>query len=106
MTETPKMDMSAMNKLPSMPCKNPNTVQVKLASFDPSKDVIVADLAGLTSNVDITRPKPQPAGCMSGTDDSDCNRLFPNFGLSLSTGNCINNCRSQKMFRVEAVLKQ
>ena len=98
-------DDIAMNKPPTMPCKNPNTVQVKLTSFDPSADVIVADLAGLTAKVDIAHPRPQPAGCMSGTTDSDCNRLFPNFGLSLAAGQCANNCRGQKLFRVEAAVK-
>lgn len=104
-TEAPKMDMSAMNKPPTMPCKNPNTVQVKLAKYDPSGDIVVIDLAGLTNNVDIAHPKPQPAGCMSGTNDSDCNRLFPNLGLSLASGQCANNCRAQKAFRVEAAVK-
>ncbi len=104
-TEAPKMDMSVMNKPPAMPCKNPNTMQVKLIGFDPSKDVIVADLAGLTGNVDITHPKPQPAGCMSGTDDPDCKRLFPNFGLILASGACANNCRNQKFFRVDVAAK-
>lgn len=104
-TAAPKMDMSTMNTPPSKPCKNPNTVQVKLAKFDPSADVIVVDLAGLTGNVDITHPKPQPAGCMSGTDDGDCTRLFPNFGLALASGNCLNACRNQKLFRVEAAPK-
>jgi len=104
-TEAPKMDMSAMNKPPAMPCNNPNTVQVKLAKYDPSNDIVVVDLAGLTNNVDIAHPKPQPAGCMSGTSDPDCNRLFPNFGLSLASGACVSNCRAQKIFRVEAAAK-
>jgi uncharacterized repeat protein (TIGR04052 family) len=93
--------MGAMNKPPSAPCANPNLVSVRLPKFDPAKDVIVADLAGLLSGVDIANPSPQPAGCMSGIDDADCSPLFANFGLSLKTGLCENNCRAQTFFRVE-----
>ncbi len=96
------MDKSAMSKPPTKPCKNPNIVTVRLRKFDPAKDVIVADLAALLANIDIANPAPQPAGCMSGIDDSDCAPLFPNFGLSLKTGLCENNCKNQKLFRVEA----
>jgi len=38
-------------------------------------------------------------------DDPDCRRLIPNFGLSLANGQCVNGCRGQRFFRVEAVPK-
>lgn len=93
----------AANKPPEQPCANPNLVSVRLNRFDPSKDRIVADLAGLLTNVNIATSTPKPAGCMSGVDDPDCRRLIPNFGLSLATGKCVNGCRGQRFFRVEAM---
>ena len=92
-------EVMAMSK--DKPCKNSNLVQVRLTGFDPSKDTIVADIASLLSNVNVAQPKPQPAGCMSGVDDPDCTSLFPNFGLSLKSGQCVNDCKGQKLFRVE-----
>lgn len=91
------------NQPPEKPCNNPNVVTIRLNRFDPTKDQIVADLAGLLTNVNIAQSTPKPAGCMSGVDDPDCRRLIPNFGLSLRNGQCVNGCRGQRFFRVEAV---
>lgn len=93
------------NKPPEEPCNNPNVVTVRLNRFDPTKDQIVADLAGLLTNVNIATSTPKPAGCMSGVDDPDCRRLIPNFGLALANGQCVNGCRGQRFFRVEAMPK-
>ncbi len=93
------------NKPPEEPCNNPNLAAIRLNRFDPSKDRIVADLAGLLTNVNIAESTPKPAGCMSGVDDPDCRRLIPNFGLSLATGQCVGNCRGQRFFRAEAMPK-
>ncbi len=101
MTETMQAMEAMADQPPAQPCKNSNMVQVRLNNFDPSKDTIVADLATLLNRVNVAQPKPQPAGCMSGTDDPDCAGLFTNFGLSLKTGACVNDCKGQKLFRVE-----
>jgi uncharacterized repeat protein (TIGR04052 family) len=93
------------NKPPEKPCANPNLVTIRLTRFDPERDQIVADLAGLLTNVNIAQSTPKPAGCMSGVDDPDCRRLIPNFGLSLANGQCVNGCRGQRFFRAEAVPK-
>jgi len=93
------------NKPPEKPCANPNLVTIRLNRFDPARDQIVADLAGLLTNVNIAQSTPKPAGCMSGVDDPDCRRLIPNFGLSLANGQCVNGCRGQRFFRVEAAPK-
>jgi uncharacterized repeat protein (TIGR04052 family) len=93
---------SMANKPPEKPCANPNLATIRLTRFDPARDQIVADLSGLLTNVNIAQSTPKPAGCMSGVDDPDCRRLIPNFGLSLSNGKCVNGCRGQRFFRVEA----
>ncbi len=46
-----------------------------------------------------------PVFRQAGIDDSDCTRLFTNFGLVLKTGACQNECRGQRFFRVEALPK-
>jgi uncharacterized repeat protein (TIGR04052 family) len=104
-TDTAKMDMSAANKPPDEPCANPNLVRVRLSKFDPSKDTVAADLAGLLRGVNIAKSTPEPAGCMSGVDDPDCTNLFPNFGLALDGGACLNDCRGQRLFRATTLPK-
>jgi uncharacterized repeat protein (TIGR04052 family) len=85
---------------PRKACTRPNRVEVHLSNFNPETDIIVADVAGLARGIDLTVSEPAPPGCMSGPDDPDCSRLFPNFGLALETGTCSNgNCVDQGYFR-------
>jgi hypothetical protein len=86
---------------PNAPCNNPNVVTVELTNFDPGQSVIVADLATLLATVNVKESTPEPAGCMSGTDDPDCRTLLPSFGLSLSDGQCLlAGCSDQRFFRL------
>jgi uncharacterized repeat protein (TIGR04052 family) len=64
-------------------CRAPNRPEIEFAAFDPSRDVVVADLAALLKDSDVDG-KPQTdmgSGCMSGPTDPDCAPLFANFGL-------------------------
>jgi uncharacterized repeat protein (TIGR04052 family) len=63
-------------------CSEPNRPDIELTGFDPSRDVVVADLAALLkdSNVDSNQ-EHTAAGCMSDPNDSDCAPLFANLGL-------------------------
>ena len=77
---------------PTQPCQHPNLVEVEFPSFDPVTDVVVADLAALVAETDVTTNQPDtPSGCMSGRDDSDCDPILSHFGI---TG-------SQQFFRLE-----
>jgi len=70
-------------------CTNPNRATVVLGDFDPSKDVVTADLAALLARSDLRRNQPQTAaGCMAADNDRDCGGLFASLGLphSASTG--------------------
>ncbi|GAB1344205.1 MbnP family copper-binding protein [Gemmatimonas sp.] len=70
-------------------CTQPNRADIALANFDPSRDVVVADLAALLSRSDVRRNQPQTAlGCMSAPNDADCGGLFASLGLAhpASTG--------------------
>lgn len=83
---------------PTAPCSNPNLVSTRLEGFDPSKSVIVADLASLLQSVPLDQNTPEPPGCMSGPMDPDCPALFANFGLDLTTGTATG---TQKLFRLQ-----
>jgi uncharacterized repeat protein (TIGR04052 family) len=63
-------------------CTEPNRPEIEISGFDPSRDVVIADLAALLkdSNVD-TNQENTAIGCMSAPDDSDCAPLFANLGL-------------------------
>lgn len=74
----------AANTLTSPPseCANPNRVTVTFDTFDPAKNVLVADVASLLqdANVDVNAPESAP-GCMSAVNDADCNPVMAAFGL-------------------------
>ena len=63
-------------------CSETNRPEIELSGFDPSRDIVIADLAALLkdSNVDINQENT-PAGCMSGPEDGDCAPIFANLGL-------------------------
>jgi len=93
------------NTIPTS-CKSPNRVEVTFSSFDPAREVVIADLAALLqdTNVDasVNPPPEKPEdgmpspGCMSGPDDLDCAGLFRNFGLPFGR----HPASEQKFFRV------
>ncbi len=90
------------SKAPTEPCSRPNLATIQLDGFDPATNTIVADLATLLANVNLSESVPQPPGCMSGPDDSDCAGLLPGFGLDIATGVCTEaGCPTQTFFRVE-----
>lgn len=84
------------NKAPSA-CANPNRPVVEFTTFDPVRDVVVADLGALLEGVDVDNNQADtPAGCMSSPNDADCNPLMRNFGLTFA-----GQGGQQKFFRVQ-----
>ena len=76
-------------------CANSNRVSVMLEDFDPEDNVVIADLAELLADSDLTTNDANtPNGCMSSPEDSDCQPIMQS--LSLSTGDT-----EQKFFWVE-----
>ena len=66
-------------------CTNPNRANVVLEDFNPEKDVVIADLAELLYQTDLTTNQANTAaGCMSSPEDSDCSAIFQNLGLSFN----------------------
>ncbi|MGE3274937.1 MAG: MbnP family copper-binding protein [Vicinamibacterales bacterium] len=66
-----------------MSCVHPNRVDVNLASFNTSTDVVRLDVAALLreSNVDANQAET-PLGCMSGRSDAECPAILTALGLA------------------------
>lgn len=66
-------------------CANPNRAEIMLEDFNPEDDVVIADLAELLSQTDLSRNQANtPAGCMSSPEDRDCGGIIQNLGLSFN----------------------
>jgi len=85
---------------PSEECLNPNRPEIELAGFDPDSSVIVADIAALLADSDITANQPDTApGCQSFLGDNDCIPVFENLGLNFTEPGA--TAPQQTFFRVE-----
>jgi uncharacterized repeat protein (TIGR04052 family) len=80
-------------------CTYPNRPVVTFASFDPTKNVVVADLAGLFANTNLDVVDSNSPGCLSDQADPDCGPIFANLGLPF--GSAPNNPAEQSFFRVQ-----
>lgn len=79
-------------------CANPNRATIALEDFDPEDNVVIADLAELLYQTDLTSNQANtPIGCMSSPDDSDCGAIIGNLGLSFNAA----ASKGQKLFWVE-----
>ena len=95
-------DSSGAASPPSAICDSPNLPTITLTGFRPETHIVTLDLASLLQGVDLTQSTPGTApGCMSEINDGECAQLFPNYGLSLQTGRCVEDCRNQTAFSVE-----
>lgn len=63
-------------------CSGQNRPEVALTGFDPTSNVVVADLARLVATTDISANAEAP-GCMSGTTDPECRTILPALGISM-----------------------
>jgi len=81
-------------------CARPNRGEVMLTEFDPTSDVIVADLAALLADSDlgVNHPDTTP-GCSSDIEDTDCVSIFENLGVNFSNG--LPDPSRQSFLRVE-----
>ena len=79
-------------------CSLPNRPEVMFTDFDPTTDVIVADLAALVSQTNLADNQPETAiGCMSSPTDGDCAGIMQNLGLPFNE----QPMREQTFFRVK-----
>ena len=64
-------------------CLNPNRATITLEDFDPDDNVVIADLAELLYQTDLSSNQANtPTGCMSSPDDSDCASIIQRLGLA------------------------
>ena len=69
-------------------CANPNRSEIVLEDFNPEEDVVIADLAELLYESDLTTNQADTAqGCMSSPEDADCNPIMQRLGLRASETN-------------------
>lgn len=85
------------NQSPSS-CSNPNRATITLTEFDPTQNVIVANLAALVADTNLTINQPNTApGCMSEPNDSDCVGIVNALGLGFNG----TAAQQQTFFKVE-----
>lgn len=86
---------------PVTECTRPNRAEVELTGFDPTSSVIVADLAALVADADLSaNTMDSPPGCQSfPSDETDCGPVFPKLGLDYATG--APGATAQSFFSVE-----
>lgn len=76
---------SSRTEAPQAPCRHPNTMRIKLDGFDPATGTVVIDPARVIAKADLTKNTPETSpGCMSFTDDPDCNTVLPRLGLTFN----------------------
>lgn len=79
-------------------CSEPNRVEIELASFDPARDVVIADLAALLQDSNVDATEKMMSGCMSGLNTKACGPLFSNLGLPFPN----RETKPQTFFRKQA----
>lgn len=79
-------------------CNHPNRSTVVFSDFDPADNEVVADLAALVAESDLTTNAAHtPLGCMSALGDRDCTAILNNFGLAYGG----QPSQGQTFFRME-----
>lgn len=81
---------------PNTTCKRPNRNDVRLMGFDPERSVIVADLAPLLAELDLTVSMDGHV-CRSGLA-SECAKPLRDLGIDFETGEPLT---TQTVFRIE-----
>jgi len=80
-------------------CVNPNRSSITLEDFNPDDNVVIADLAELLYEADLSKNQADtPAGCMSSPEDNDCSSIIQGLGMSF---NGATSTEGQKLFFVE-----
>lgn len=88
---------------PDQECARPGRPAIDLSGFDPVTGTIVLDTAVLYAGEDVSADTPMSApGCMSFMPDiNECDDLFPTLGMDWMSGDCVDGCSGQTVFRGE-----
>lgn len=89
----------AVNPTTVSHCERPNVGEVYLPVFNPSTDIIAADMKALLADSDLQVNHPDtPPGCMATPEDSDCEMVMRNLGVNFSNG--MPDPSRQKLFHL------
>lgn len=84
-------------------CSKPNRLNLAFGAFDPSTQKIAVDVKALLTGNDVTLNGSGPTGCMSGTTDPECPKVFEALAIDLTgTGQTVGNGSTQTVFKVVA----
>ncbi|HVU00680.1 MAG TPA: MbnP family copper-binding protein [Polyangiaceae bacterium] len=67
-------------------CSNVNRPELRFETFDPATQAVVVDYAAIVAGISPGHDQGGMPGCMSGTDDPECESMLAAVGLDLSTG--------------------
>jgi len=81
---------------PGEPCREPNAARIRLANDAPEARTIAVDLDALLAQIDTVAAD----NCMAAYAESDaCRSLLANLGMDPDTGECVDGCGAQAVFR-------
>lgn len=82
-------------------CDKPNRLDFAFAAFNPSTQKIAVDVKALLAGNDATVNAGAAAGCMSGTTDPECPKVFEALAIDLTgTGQTVGDGSTQTVFKV------
>lgn len=87
---------------PAEDCERPNVARIRVENLNPGEDPIRMKLGQLLAAVDLALDTPYTeVGCVSDPlEVAECPFAFGIFGLDWETGNCLNDCEEQALFKV------
>lgn len=84
-------------------CSFPNRLNFGFAAFNPATQKVAVDVKALLAGNDATVNAGGAAGCMSGTTDPECVKVFEALAIDLTTnGQTIGDGSTQTLFKVVA----
>ncbi len=84
-------------RAPDQPCSRPNLIRVELRGFDPTKEPIRVRIDELFKSMSTL----QSSVCTGDYEyDRGCADVISKTGLQASNGECMNDCRGQRLFTV------
>ncbi|MDM7948641.1 MbnP family copper-binding protein [Hydrogenophaga sp.] len=84
-------------------CSKPNRLDLAFGAFDPTTQKIAVDVKALLTGNDVTVNGSGPTGCMSGTTDPECPKVFEALAIDLAgTGQTVGDGSTQTVFKVVA----
>ena len=83
-------------RAPARPCEQPNLARIRVPISDPSQARIGVDLHALISGIDTL----EADNCVEAyRQDPSCQMLVERLGLDAETGQCVDECDGQVLFR-------